>query len=377
MSGEGAAPTAGRHSDAPAVARASADPHLHDRHVEQPGPAEMRDPLIRHELKRASVWFGLALAIAAVIFLAQPLLLIFAGIVLASMLDGGTRLLGRVLPIGRGWRLAIVTIAVVAFIVWVFYFAGTELTGQAERLRQVITAQANRMLAWGNGLGIVQGGVGVEQIGGQIMGTLGRLGSAVSSALGVVASVVMVLVIGIFIAVEPRLYQRGVAWMLPLGSRDRFYSTAENMGFTLRRLMAGRLVGMAVEGVGTWILLALGGVPMAALLGILTGLLAFIPNIGAIVSGVLIVLAGFSISTNAGLWAIAVYFIVQTVDGYLIVPYVARKTVDLAPALVLGAQLLFGALFGLMGLMLADPIVAMIKVALEQKSQDDQEGGGG
>ena len=346
-------------------------------HVEQPGPAEMRDPLVREELKRASVWFGLALAIAAVIFLAQPLLLIFAGIVLASMLDGGTRLLGRVLPIGRGWRLAIVTVAAVAFIVWVFYFAGTELTGQAERLRQVITAQGNRILAWGNSLGIVQGGVGVEQLGGQIMGTLGRLGSAVSSALGVVASTVMILVIGIFIAVEPRLYQRGVAWMLPLGSRERFYNTAEHMGFTLRRLMAGRLVGMAVEGVGTWILLALGGVPMAALLGILTGLLAFIPNIGAIVSGVLIVLAGFSVSVNAGLWAIAVYFIVQTVDGYLIVPYVARKTVDLAPALVLGAQLLFGALFGLMGLMLADPIVAMLKVALERKSRDDQDGRGG
>ena len=375
MSEEGAASATGRHSDAPAVARASSEPHLHDRHVEEPGPAEMRDPLIREELKRASVWFGLALAIAAVIFLAQPLLLIFAGIVLASMLDGGTRLLGRVLPIGRGWRLASVTIAAVAFIVWVFYFAGTELTGQAERLREVITAQVNRILAWGNGLGIVQGGAGVQQLGGQIMGSLGRLGSAVSSALGVIASVVMVLVIGIFIAVEPRLYQRGVAWMLPLGSRERFYGTAENMGFTLRRLMAGRLVGMAVEGIGTWILLALGGVPMAALLGILTGLLAFIPNIGAIVSGVLIVLAGFSVSTNAGLWAIAVYFIVQTVDGYLIVPYVARKTVDLAPALVLGAQLLFGALFGLMGLMLADPIVAMIKVALEQKSKDDEEDG--
>ena len=373
MSGEGAPSSAGRHSDAPAIARASSEPDQEERHVEQPGPAEMRDPLIRHELKRASVWFGLALAIAAVIFLAQPLLLIFAGIVLASMLDGGTRLLGRVLPIGRGWRLAIVTVAVVAFIVWVFYFAGTELTGQAERLREVITAQVNKVLAWGNGLGIVQGGAGVQQLGGQIMGSLGRLGSAVSSALGVLASTVMILVIGIFIAVEPRLYQRGVAWMLPLGSRERFYSTAENMGFTLRRLMAGRLVGMAVEGIGTWILLALGGVPMAALLGILTGLLAFIPNIGAIVSGVLIVLAGFSVSVNAGLWAIAVYFIVQTVDGYLIVPYVARKTVDLAPALVLGAQLLFGALFGLMGLMLADPIVAMIKVALEQKSRDDEE----
>jgi predicted PurR-regulated permease PerM len=373
VSAEGAGSSAGRPSDAPAVARASSD---HHSHVEQPGPAEMRDPFVREELKRASVWFGLALAIAALIFLAQPLLLIFAGIVLASMLDGGTRLLGRVLPIGRGWRLAIVTIAAVAFIVWTFYYAGTELVGQAERLREVITGQGNRLLAWGNSLGIVQGGVGVDQLGGQLMGTLGRLGSAVSSALGVVASTVMILVIGIFIAVEPRLYQRGVAWMMPLGSRERFYSTAANMGFTLRRLMAGRLVGMAVEGVGTWILLALGGVPMAALLGILTGLLAFIPNIGAIVSGALIVLAGFSVSVNAGMWAIAVYFIVQTVDGYLIVPYVARKTVDLAPALVLGAQLLFGALFGLMGLMLADPIVAMIKVGLEQKSQDDQAEGG-
>jgi predicted PurR-regulated permease PerM len=340
-------------------------------HVEQPGPAEMRDPLIREELKRASVWFGLALAIAALIVLAQPLLLIFAGIVLASMLDGGTRLLGRILPIGRGFRLAIVTLLAVVFIVWTFYYAGATLAGQAESLRAAVTLQANRLLAWGNELGIVQGGVGVDQLSGQLMGTLGRLGSAVSSALGVITSMVMILVIGIFIAVEPHLYQRGVAWMLPVSSRDRFYATAERMGYTLRRLMAGRLVGMAVEGVGTWILLALGGVPMAALLGLITGLLAFIPNIGAIVSGVLIVLAGFSVSVNAGLWAIAVYFIVQNVDGYLIVPYVARRTVDLAPALVLSAQLLFGALFGLIGLMLADPIVAMIKVALEQKSRDD------
>jgi predicted PurR-regulated permease PerM len=182
----------------------------------------------------------------------------------------------------------------------------------------------------------------------------------------------MILVIGIFIAAEPRLYQRGVAWMLPSDSRDRFFRTAERMGFVMRRLMAGRLIGMAVEGVGTWLLLWVGGVPMAALLGILTGLLAFLPNIGAIISGVLIVLAGFSVDVNHGLWAVAVYFIVQTVDGYLIVPYVAKMTVDLAPALVLGAQLLAGALFGLMGLMLADPMVAMIKTGLEQKSDDDQ-----
>jgi predicted PurR-regulated permease PerM len=337
-------------------------------HVEQVGPTEVRDPLVRQELKKASVWFGLGLAILALIFLAQPLLLIVAGIVLASMLDGGARLLGRFLPIRRGFRLALVTLLAVAFVAWTFYYAGATLVGQAEILRIAVTNQVNRILAWANGVGLVQGGVQLDQLSGQLMGTLGRLGSAVSTAVGAITSVVMILVIGIFFATEPRLYQRGVAWMLPMGSRAAFYRTAETMGFTLRRLMAGRLVGMAFEGIGTGILLALGGIPMAALLGIITGLLAFLPNIGAPISGVLMVLAGFSVGTGSGLWAIVVYFVIQNVDGYLVVPYVARRTVDLAPAVVLSAQLLFGALFGILGLMLADPIVAMIKVALEQRS---------
>ena len=209
--------------------------------------------MIRHEFKRAMVWAGVVLAIMGVIVLAEPLMLIFAGVVLASMLDGGTRLLGRVLPIGRGWRLTIVTLAAVGFVVWTFYYAGTELVAQTERLKETVTGQVNRIFAWAHDMGLVQGGGGAEQLSGQLMGTLGRLGSAVSTALGAITSAVMIFVIGIFIAVEPRLYQRGVAWMLPRDNRERFYRTAERMGFTMRRLMAGRLVGMAVEGVGTWL----------------------------------------------------------------------------------------------------------------------------
>ena len=341
-------------------------------HVEQAGPVELRDPLVREELKRASIWIGMVLATVGVIVLAQPLLLIFAGIVFASMLDGGTRLLGRVLPIGRGWRLALVTLAASGFVLWTIGFAGSELVGEAARLRETVTGQANRLLALGNEFGLVQGGLNVQELTSQLMGSLGRLSSAVSNAVGAVTSLVMIFVIGIFIAVEPRLYQRGFAWMLPLDRRDAFYRTAERMGFTLRRLMAGRLVGMAVEGLGVGVLLAVGGVPMAALLGIITGLLAFLPNIGAIISGLLIILAGFSNGVDSGFWAIGVYLAVQTVDGYLVVPYVARKTVDLAPALVLSTQLLFGALFGIMGLALADPMVAMLKTALEQKSKEDE-----
>ena len=81
------------------------------------------------------------------------------------------------------------------------------------------------------------------------------------------------------------------------------------------------------------------------------------------------VVVGFSGGVDMGIYCIIVYIVVQTVDGNIIVPMIAKKTADLAPALVLGAQLIMGALFGIIGLMLADPMVAMIKVALERQSQ--------
>ena len=85
------------------------------------------------------------------------------------------------------------------------------------------------------------------------------------------------------------------------------------------------------------------------------------------------VAVGFSAGPETGLWAIFVYFFVQNVDGYLVVPYIARRTVKLAPAVVLAAQLIFGALFGIFGLLLADPIVASAKVALEEFSKRGRE----
>jgi predicted PurR-regulated permease PerM len=332
---------------------------------ERPGPAEFRDPRLANEVQRAAIWLGMALAIVAVIVLAQPILLIIGGLVFAVILDGGTRLLGRVLPIGRGWRLTIVILAGLAFVGWVFYYAGTTLAAQAEALQTVITAQANRLMDLAADYGLIKSREQFD-VTEQVFGGIGRLTTALSSAIGAVTSVLMIVIIGIFVAVEPKLYDRGVAWMLPLRHRDRFYEISDRVGFTLRRLMAGRVLGMVVEGIGTWLLLMLAGVPMAALLGLITGLLAFIPNIGALISGVLMVLVGFSAGTEQGLWAIVIYFVVQNVDGYLIMPYVARKTVDLAPALVLAAQLIFGTLFGIIGLFLADPIVATIKTALQE-----------
>lgn len=344
---------------------AKGPPQMHDV---RPGPTDIHDSTVLREVRKAAVWIGMALLVVGMVVLAQPILLIIGGLVFAVILDGGTRLLGRVLPIGRPWRLTIITLAGFGFVGWTFYYAGTTLIAQAEELTAVVKAQAAVLAGYANDWGLMPRR-DLSQIGSQLLGGVGRLTTAVSTAVGALASLLMVLVIGIFIAIEPRLYDRGVAWMLPTGHRDGFYELSNRVGFTLRRLMAGRIVGMLVEGVGTWLLLLWGNVPMAALLGLLTGLLAFVPNIGAIISGVLMVAVGFSAGTDQGIWAIATYFIVQNVDGYLIVPYIARRTVDLAPALVLAAQLLFGALFGIMGLLLADPIVATIKVSLEEWSK--------
>ena len=334
----------------------------------RPGPTDIHDSSVIREAKRAAVWIGMVLIVIGCVVLAQPIMLIIGGLVFAVILDGGTRLLGRVLPIGRVWRLAIVTLAGFAFIGWTFFYAGTTLAGQAEELRAVVTSQGDRLMGYLRQTGLMPKG-DMSQIGGQLLGGVGRLTTALSTALGALSSILMIVVIGIFIAIEPKLYDRGVAWMLPTESRHGFYELSNKVGFTLRRLMFGRIIGMVVEGVGTGVMLSIGGVPMAALLGLLTGLLAFVPNIGAIISGVLMVAVGFSAGTDAGIWAIVTYLFVQTVDGYIIVPYVAKKTVDLAPALVLAAQLLFGVLFGLMGLLLADPIVATIKVSLEEWSK--------
>jgi predicted PurR-regulated permease PerM len=342
---------------------ATAKPPTTEPHVERPGPAEFRDPLVRREMAKAAVWFGMALAIAGVIVLGQPLLLIIGGAIFAVFLDGGVRLLGRYLPIPRGWRLLLVLLLGFGFIGWVFYFAGTTIAAQFEALRVVITAQFGRVMDFASSLGLMPKGQPAD-LGSQLLGGVGRLTSAVGSVIGAVASVIAMIVIGIFLASEPRLYDRGIAWMLPLRARSGFYRIAEHAGFTLRRLLFGRLIAMLFEGVFTWFMLTLGAVPMAGLLGLVTGVLAFIPNIGAITSGVLMIAVGFSASTHQGIWCIIVYFLVHNIDAYVVVPYVARRTVDLAPAVLLAMQLLMGALFGILGILFADPILATLKVVL-------------
>jgi len=339
------------------------------------GPTDIADPLMRHEAKRAVVWLGMAALLVLAVTMAQPLLVIFGGLVFAAAIDGGARLLGRVLPVGRGIRVTIVLLGGVSFLVWTAMFAGSQIAQEAAALPAIVEAQAIRMFEWAQSHGVKVDMGAVQGLAEKALGSIGQLTSAVGGLLGGLTTLFLIVVLGIYVAAEPRLYQRGFAWMLPESERDHFRVTLQRMGKSLRMLMFGRLLGMVVEGVATWLMLALYGVPMAGLLGLLTGLLAFLPNIGAPISGLLMVMVGFSGGTEMGLYCIVVYVVVQVVDGNIIVPMVAKKTVDLAPALVLGAQLVMGALLGILGLALADPLVAMIKILLERQSERNEPAG--
>ncbi len=332
-------------------------------------PTRIANPELRYEAAKAFVWAGVIGLFILAVYIAQPLLVLFGAMVFAALLDGGARLLGRVIPIGRQWRVALVLALAVAFFVWLGRYAGSQISQEAALLPEIVLAQAEYFVTWLQSQGVAIDQAQVQNLTGTIMSGVGTITKAIGGLFGGFATIILIIIIGIYVALEPMLYERGIAWMLPRHRRDDFYVTAERMGYTMRRLMAGRLVGMVFEGLFTYALLAWYGVPMAALLAILTGLLAFVPNLGAFISGIIMVLVGFSGGVEMGLYTVFVYFLVQSFDGYVIIPLIARKTVDLAPALVLAAQLIMGILFGVLGLFLADPLLAMLKVLLERRSE--------
>ncbi|GAM04781.1 AI-2E family transporter [Novosphingobium sp. MBES04] len=336
--------------------------------VRRVGPTDIADPLIRTEARKAFVWIGMLLLFALAIFLSQSLLVIFGGIVFGALLDGGARLLGRVVPLGRTWCVAIVLALALMAVIWIARFAGSQIAVQAAELPATIEGQYYLALEWLRGHGLNVTAVDLRSMAREAMGGMSQVTAVVGGLIGAVTTLFLILVLGIYFALEPRLYRRGVGWFLPVDRRDHFEGTARAMGAALRRLLFGRVIGMSVEGLFTWAMLEAYSVPMAALLGIITALLAFLPNIGAPISGAIMILVGFSGGMEMGLYTMFVYLIVHLIDGYVIVPMIARKTVDLPPALVLAAQLILGVLFGILGLALADPLVAMLKIWLEREA---------
>ncbi len=184
----------------------------------------------------------------------------------------------------------------------------------------------------------------------QLMQYLGQMapnaGLFFGGALGAVANVAIILFVGIYFAVSPRSYVGGFLKLIPPSRRARAHEVLDEIGSTLGRWLLGTSVSMLIAGVATSIGLSLLGVPLALILGIIAGLLDFIPYVGPILAGVPAMLIALTIDPQLALYTVLLFLGIQMVHGYVIQPLIDSHTVRIAPALIIMMQLIFGTIFG-------------------------------
>lgn len=338
---------------------------------DSPSPIEPRTARARSSFESAAIWIATAAAFWLAWQLADALLLIFAGLVFAAGLRAAEMQLARVWNVRHGIRLTVVILVFLGLLVGFFAFAGVALAAQAQILTETVQQQIALLAKLAQEYGITAAGDPVATLSQFFRGYFAQFAAFVGSTVGALGALLLIFAIGIYVAAEPRLYERGVEWLTPAEARPSVHATLVEMSVVLRRWVVGRVLTMGIEGGLIFIGLSIVGVPLAGLLALVSGLLAFIPNLGAAISGALIVAVGFSVGTTEGLWAVAIYLFVQLLEGNVLTPLIEKRAVDLAPAVVLGAQLVFGVLFGILGVALADPIVALVKVALERRGKTE------
>jgi predicted PurR-regulated permease PerM len=202
------------------------DAGLADDRTMGSSPTRISDAELRFEAKRAFVWTSVIGLVILAVYISQSLLVIFGAMVFASMIDGGARLLGRALKIERMWRVAIVLLLTVLFFVWLATYAGTQISREAAQLPQIVEAQVGEAVAWLDSQGFRIDQSDVQNMAGNLMSGVGTVTAAIGGILGGLTTVLLIGIIGIYIAMEPDLYERGVAWMLPKERRANFYLTA-------------------------------------------------------------------------------------------------------------------------------------------------------
>ena len=329
-----------------------------------------------------------ALAAGAGLFLAWQtagtLLLLFAGLLFGSFLDAATRGLRRVLPIGRGWRLALVCALLAAGVAWLVAWGGYNLAAQADDLIGIIRDQMRSLRGELRAIGVTPPPAAGEEGGPRTLARLllpdpstlfGTAYSAFSLATGWLGNAIVVVFVGLFAAADPGTYRRGVLALLPRGRRGRVGEILDEMAAVLRWWLVGQLVAVVLIALSTWLGLALIGMPGAFLLGLQAGVVNFIPYLGPVIAAVPIGLAAMAQGTTMVLWALGMHLVIQTAEGYVLAPLIQRRAVDLPPVLTLAAVAVFGTLFGALGVALATPLVAVLKVAVERLYVEDRLGG--
>jgi predicted PurR-regulated permease PerM len=198
-----------------------------------------------------------------------------------------------------------------------------------------------------------------------------RVTAFFSTTFGVLGNLVVLVFLTLYLAAAPRTYLSGLVRLVPPRHRPRAEQVLGAVGFHLRWWLIGRLVAMVAVGVITGAGLWAVGVPQFLVLGLVAAVLTAVPFIGPIVAAIPGVLLALMQGPTAALWALAVYALAQAVENYLLTPLVQQSTVELPPVLTILAIVLVGALFGVLGLIMATPLAVTLMVAVKMLYVED------
>ncbi len=285
----------------------------------------------------------------------------------------------------RGLGAPLVVLGTVALIAGVGLWSAPTVVSQVNVLRVQMPASIDKLDAYlerehsalinailprdpsdtANAAGAATGGTGTTASGrlakalrGQVSLLRGFVFTTVTSTLAGFAAVVYVVFLVIYIAIEPDAYRRGLLFLVPVARRERGAIVFDAVTATLRTWLATQFIAMVVIGLVTTLVLLVLGVKSAIPLGILAGILEFVPNIGPIMSAIPSVLIAFADSPQKALLVIIAYWAIQFVENNLLIPHLMREQLNLPPALTLLWQALMAILFGLLGLFVAVPLLA-------------------
>jgi len=192
-----------------------------------------------------------------------------------------------------------------------------------------------------------------------------------SSTLEVLVGLLLITFVAIYFSVDPELYRRGLLHLVPHPSRQRADEVITAMGVTLRRWLTTQLIAMVVIGAMVSITLALLGVEAALSLGIIAGVLEFIPTIGPILSALPAIAMGFLVSPEKALAVAIAFTLVEMVEGHLLIPMLMKRGMDLPPLITILSQAMMGVVFGFLGLLVAVPLVAAVLTAVKMLYVND------
>lgn len=318
-------------------------------------------------IRRVIIVIGLTGLATLLWQLREMLLLVFGAVVVAAIFRALAGPLHRRLPLAEGWAIGLVVLLLAGAIGLASWMFGQQMASEAQGLSDSLpsawrsfqarigdTALGERLMGWARESAPSGGGV---------MASAGRLVTSLGASI---ADLVLVLVGGIYLASQPKLYRRGLLKLLPPDRRDLAGVALDDSGRALQAWLKGQSLAMIVVGVlvgfGLWLL----GVPMAFALGLIAGLLDFVPLIGPFVAAVPALLLALAVSPTVALWTAGLYLVVQQIEGNILSPLVQQRAVDLPPALLLFALLGFGSLFGAVGVILAAPLTVVVYVMVKR-----------